>query len=131
MNVKCMDGGRFMLQFGTELCFSDTKIKTQTHTHTHTHTHTRPQLNGLIHASIKIKKRCATTVVLTTDLQQVFSNNIPHHKLSFSRQRYEVFLTRISHTFSPHFASFGGPKLSHKLCFFQHSTCSRRSHLNW
>jgi len=110
-----MDVGRFMLQFGTELCLSERKIKNKS-----------PWLNGLVNASIKIKMRCATTVFSHRILQQVFSNNIPHHMISFSRQRNEVFLPRICRTFSPMAA-----KLSHKLRFFLHSPCSRRSHLKW
>jgi hypothetical protein len=71
-----MDGGQFMLQFGTELCLSDRGEKK-----------THPWLNDLVHASVKIKKRCATTVFSHRILQPVFSNNIPHHMLLFSRQR--------------------------------------------
>jgi hypothetical protein len=50
-------------------------------------------------------------------LQQVFSNSIPHHMLSFSRQQNEVFLPRISHTFSPHFASYGGHEAKSQIVF--------------
>ena len=94
MNVKCMDAGRFMLQFATELCLSDRGGGN------------RPQLNSS--RFYQNERALCDHCVLTPDMQQVFSHNILHHKLSFSRQRNEVFLTRISHTFSLHFASFGG-----------------------